>query len=291
MTKQKFAKAMIIAVLALSNLVFLPWFYLTPIYYIARYAIMVMTAGALVLTFSLDRYVSVRFLRLMLLTIICMSMLLLFVPIRMSDITQLAIAMITVMIGMGLDWSDRDWSEVGYYYTILIITVTICNCFFHAGGLYVPEHYMFDEGKNQVGAMVAIGATSCFYFGMKLKENRVALIVVSFLALLCIVLIRARAACFALLAVGILITVKESDICLRWNIKTILTIVFILLIGYIIYNGFISDELHRFMVGGKDSQNINDVTSDRWTRNQKGMEMLAQHKTIAYAKLKDSIHS
>lgn len=280
MIKQKIAKALIIVILLVSTLVFLPWFYKTPVYYMARYAIMAMTACELVLTFSFKHCFSARFIRLILLTILLMSVLILFIPILKSDIMQLVIAMITVMIGMGLEWEDIDWAEISYYYTLLMVVVTICNCFFYAGGLYVPEHYMFDEGKNQVGAMVAIGAAACFYFGMKFKENRVAFSVVSFLALLCVVLIRARAACFALLAVGILIVIKESDIHIKWNLKTVLTIIAILFIGYIIYNGFISDELHRFMFGGKDAQNMDDVTSNRWARNQRGLEMLAQGNSV-----------
>lgn len=275
MVKQKIAKASVIAILILSTLMFLPWMYMTPVYYITRYVIMAMTVVTLVLTFSLNRCLSVRFVRMMLYTIICMSVLLLFVPIRKQDITQLIVAFMIIIIGMGIEWSDKDWAEVGYYYAILMIAVTICNCFFYAGGLYVPEHYMFDEGKNQVGAMVAIGATSCFYFGIKFKEERTAYWVISFLALLCIVLIRARADVFALIAVMLLITVKESELHLSFSLKTLITIVSILLIGVIIYTGFISDELHTFMVGGKNAQNLNDVTSDRWARNQEGLEMLS----------------
>ena len=275
MTKQKIAKASIIVVLITSTLMFLPWVYMTPVYYIARYVIMAMTAVTLFLTFSLNRCVSVRFVRLMLYTIICMSVLLLFVPIQKQDISQLIVTLMIIIIGLGIEWTDKDWAEVGYYYTILMVAVTICNCFFYAGGLYVPEHYMFDEGKNQVGAMVAIVATSCFYFGIKFKDERTAYWVISFLALLCIVLIRARADVFALIAVMLLITAKESELHLSLSLKTVITIICILLIGVIIYTGFISDELHTFMVGGKDAQNLNDVTSDRWARNQEGLNMLS----------------
>lgn len=279
MTKQKIAKALVIAVLILSTLMFLPWVYKTPVYYIARYFIMAMTVVTSILTFSLTRCASVRFIRLMLYTIIIVSILLLFVPIRKSDITQLIIAMMILLIGIGIEWSEKDWAEVGYYYTVLMIAVTICNCFFYAGGLYVPEHYMFNDGKNLVGAMVAIGATSCFYFGMKFKEERLAYWVISFLALLCIVLIRARADVFALIAIMLLITVKESEMHLSLSLKTVITIVCILFIGVIIYTGFINDELHTFMVGGKNAHNLNDVTSGRWTRNQEGLKMLSHHNS------------
>lgn len=280
MQKQKIAKTLVATILCLSTIMFLPWIYLTPIYYIMRYAIMAMTAAAFVLTFSLTRFMSMRFVRLLLLTIACMLLVFLIIPVRTSDIVQLVIAMITLSIGSGLDWNEREWANISYGYTVLMIAVTICNSIFYAGGLYVPEHYMFDEGKNQVGAMVAIGATACFYFGTKLKEERVPYFVVTFLALLSIVLIRARADCFALIAMILLITAKEADFNVKWNVKTILTVLSLLLIGYIIYNGFISDELHTFMHGGKSGSGINDLTTRRWARNQKGMDIIMHHHSM-----------
>ena len=278
--KQRIAKILIITILCLSTVMFLPWVYMMQAYYIARYVVMALTAVAFVLTFSLSRSFSARFVRLLLVTILCMSVFIFIIPVHLTDITQLAIALITVVIGMGLTWNERDWANISYYYTVLLIAVTICNCFYYAGGLYVPEYYMFNEGKNQLGAMVAIGAAACFFFGMKLKEERTALWVVSFLALLCLVLIRARSDCFALAAFMLLITVKDAEFHLKWNVKTVLTIVGILLIGYIIYNGFISNELHTFMYGGKNADNINDVTSRRWTRNQTGIDILINHHTM-----------
>ena len=280
MDKQKTAKILIITILCLSTLMFLPWIYLTPIYYIMRYAIMAMTAAAFVLTFSLTRCMSIRFVRLLLLTIACMVLIFFIIPVRPSDISQLVIALITLTIGAGLDWNEREWANVSYGYTVLMIAVTICNCLFYAGGLYVPEHYMFDEGKNQVGAMVAIGATACFYFGMKIKEERVPFFVVTFLALLSIVLIRARSDCFALIACMLLITAKEADFHVKWNVKAVLTILAIILIGVIIYTGFIGDELHTFMHGGKSGEGINDLTTRRWGRNQEGMDIIMHHHSM-----------
>ena len=280
MNKQRIAKTLVITIFVLSTLMFLPWIYLTPVYYIMRYAIMAMTAAALVLTFSLTRSLSVRFVRLLILTIVSMALVYLFIPVRISDIAQLVVALITVILGINLEWKERDWADICYYYTVLMVAVTICNSLVYAGGLYVPEYYMFDEGKNQVGAMVAIGAAGCFYFGMKWREQRVSFWVISFLALLCLVLIRARSDCFALIACMLLITAKETDFRMKWNVKAVLTIIGIILIGVIIYTGFIGDELHTFMYGGKNADNINDITSRRWNRNQQGMEILRHHHTV-----------
>ena len=278
--KQKVAKILTIIMLCVSALMFLPWVYMTIAYYIARYVVMALMATVFVLTFSLNRSFSARFVRLLILTILCMSLCLLFLPMDLTDIFQLVVVLMIVMVGMGLEWGERQWADVCYYYTILMIVVTICNSLYYAGGLYVPEYYMFDEGKNQVGAMVAIGATACFYFGMKMREERTSLWVVSFLALLCLVLIRARSDCFALIACGLLIVVKEADFHWKWNVKTVLTILGIVLIGVIVYTGFISDELHTFMFGGKNGNDINEITTNRWSRNQEGLDIFIHHHSV-----------
>lgn len=280
MKKQKIAKILVLTILGLSTLMFLPWIYMTPIYYIIRYLVMAMTAVAFVLTFSLTRFMSMRFVRLLILTVVCMLLIFFIIPVRPSDISQLVIAMITLSIGAGLEWDAREWANVSYGYTMLMIAVTICNCFYYAGGLYVPEHYMFDEGKNQVGAMVAIGATACFYFGMKFKEERIPFLSASLLALICLVLIRSRADCFALIICMLMIAIKESDLHIKWNVKTVLAIVTILLICVIIYTGFINNELHTFMHGGKSGDGINDLTTRRWARNQKGMDIIMHHHSM-----------
>lgn len=112
MKKQKIAKILVLIILGLSTLMFLPWIYLTPIYYIMRYIVMAMTAVAFVLTFSLTRFMSMRFVRLLLLTVACMVLIFFIIPVRPSDISQLVIAMITLSIGAGLDWNAREWANV-----------------------------------------------------------------------------------------------------------------------------------------------------------------------------------
>ena len=280
MMKQKIANILMTMVLCVSPLMFLPWVYLTATYYVVRYVLMLVTLVVFVLTFSLTRTLSARFVRLLIPTIVCMSLCLFFLPMELADIYQLAISLMVVTIGMGLQWDERRWLNVCYYYTICVTAVILCNAFFDAGGLYVPEYYMFDEGKNQIGAMAAIGATVCFYFGMKIREERTSLWVVSFLVLLSLVLIRARSDLFALLACDLLIVAKDADFHWKWNVKTILTIIGIVLIGVIIYTGFIHDELHTFMFGGKNGNDINELTTNRWERNQQGLDIFIHHHSM-----------
>ncbi len=278
--KKRIAKILTIIILATSTLMFLPWFYMTNIYYIARYVLMALTVVTLGLTFSLSDVLSVRFVRLLILTIACMLLFKIFLPILFNDILQLGISLITVLIGIGLSFTAKDWSKILFYYTLCVCIVTICNCLVFAGNLKIPEYYMVNESKNQIGAMLAIGSIVCYYFGIKIKEQRISLWSVAFLALLCIILIRARSDFFALILVGLLITLKDLKLYFKPSIKNILTVLIIAMSAVILYTGFIGDDMHTFMFGGKNNSTFNEITSHRWIRNQQGMDILKHQNSF-----------
>lgn len=275
--KSKIAQYLLILTLGLVAASFLPWVYMTAIYYIFRYAIMACTAAAFVLTFSLEKTLSSRFMRLFAATIALTVVE--FVVFKLighrfhpADCTQLIIAFLCICIGQNLDKDLRFWANLSYYYTIGLILMGLLNCWYWAGGFYVPEHYMLNEGKNQVGALIAIAAGATFFLGIKLKEQRTHYLVVSFLAVLVLVLIRARSDLFALLLCMLLVLIKDANWKWQWNLKTVLTIIGIGTIAFILYTGFVGDELKTFMVGGKSSTGMEEMTSRRMSRNTEGLE-------------------
>ena len=62
--KQTIAKFLFFLTLTLVAASYLPWIYLTKVYYILRYAIMGSMALSVILTFSIEKYFSARFMRL-----------------------------------------------------------------------------------------------------------------------------------------------------------------------------------------------------------------------------------
>lgn len=277
--KQKIAKSCLFITLALVTASFLPWVYLTKIYYIFRYIIMALMGTSVVLTFSVEKYCSARFMRLFLLTIVLVGIEFVCFHLfghryRPEDLSQLIVAFLCIGIGIGMDEDIHFWANVSYYYTLILIVMTLINCFYWAGGLYIPEHYMLDEGKNQIGGMLAIAAAATFFFGVKIKEQRTPYMVVFALAFLALLLIRARSDFFAVLLCALFIAGKDLDWRWKWNLKTVLTILGIIVIGYILYTGFIGDELTRFMVGGKSSSDLDVLTSNRMERNKMGIDAL-----------------
>lgn len=277
--KQKIAKYLVLATLAMVVVSYLPWVYMTITYYILRYAIMACMGAAAILTFRIEKYGIERFIRLFAITIALTLLFFIGFHIfghryRPADLSQLVVAFLCVGIGTCLELDIKQWANICYYYTLGLIVMGVLNCLYWAGGLYVPEHYMLNEGKNQVGGVIAIAGTAAFFFGAKLKEQRTHFFVLFFLTLLVLVLIRARSDCFAMLACAIFISIKDLDWKWQWSAKTVITLLGILLIGYIIYAGFIHDELHTFMVGGKSGDDLDVITSNRWERNQQGLEFL-----------------
>ena len=231
--KNKIAKYLLLATLGMVIASYLPWVYLTVTYYILRYVIMACMAAAFVLTFSLETYCSERFVRLFFATILIVAVefavfKLLGQRFRPADLSQLVVACLCICIGMTLDWDMRQWADVAYYYTLGLIVMCVINCFFWAGNLIVPEHYMLDEGKNQIGGMVAIAGAVMYFFVLKMPQQRTHFLVLFLLTLLLLVLIRARSDCFALLACALFLSVKDIHWEWRPSLKNILTVLGIL---------------------------------------------------------------
>ena len=281
--KQTVAKYLLFFTLALVVVSYLPWIYLTKSYYIIRYAIMGSMALSAALTFSFDRYFSIRFMRIFFMTIaiVLVEFVVFYFTghrFRIADITQLVIAFLCVGVGLSLNCDIKTWANICYFYTICLIVMGVINCFYWAGGLYIPEYYMFNEGKNQVGGILAIAGLVCLFFGIQIKEQRIHFLVLFILSLLLLLLIRARSDFFALLVVASFITLKDTN--WRWNYKMVLTLLCFGLISYILYTAFLSDELHTFMLGGKSSQNLDVVTSNRLARDKQGLEYIFNESAI-----------
>ena len=280
--KDKIAKILLITTLSLIVISYLPWIYLTPIYYWIRYAIMAFMAVVVVLTFSLERYASPRFMRYLFLTIAFVGLVFLVFRlthkhVRLEDLFQLVVAFLCIGIGTGLDYKPKSWANICFYYTLALCVMIVINCFYHAGGLYIPEHYMVDKGKNQMGGLLAIGAASLFFWGMKLKEERAHYMILFTFSFLLLLLIRARADLFALIACVLFVFVKESELHLKANAKTIVAILCLALSGYILFNGFLKDDLKRFMYGGHGGYSMEQASTHRWERNRQGIDFVSEH--------------
>lgn len=275
--KDKIAKFLIFATLAMVAASYLPYIYLKPAYYILRYIIMACMSATFVLTFSLSNLLRKKLVRVFLVVIGLVAVeFLLFRLVGMrfhwEDLTQLVVALMCICIGINLKSDIRFWANVCYYYTILLVVMGLINTYFYTKGFYIPEYYLLNEGKNQIGSIIAIGAVSVFFLGMKFQEERIHYWVVFFLAIEVLLLIRARSAVLSVLACLLLTVVKECNWKWKWSLKTVLTIVGLGWIGYILYTGFIGEELKTFFMGGKYLHNFDTISSNRFARDQQGME-------------------
>ncbi len=279
--KKNIAKYTLYAAIVMIIAQHLPWLYMTIMYPILRYGIMACMATAALCTFSIDKICSKRFMRLFILCIaivaveaVCFRLLgLRFV---LTDLSELIVAFLCIVIGIGLDEDSRFWSNVCYFYTVGLIIMTVINCFYFAKGLYIPEYYLVDKGKNQIGGLLAICAAADFFFAIHLKSQRKYFMTLFVIVMLLLLIIRARSDFFAVLACVLLLTAKDGKLNWKWGIKPMLTVIGIMLICYILYSGFIGDELKTFMVGGKRDNSIEQISSHRWERNYQGINYFLQ---------------
>ncbi len=280
--KKNIAKCTLYAAMVMIVASHLPWLYMTIVYPVLRYGIMACMATAALCTFSLDKICSKRFMRLFILCIalvaveaVCFRLLgLRFV---LTDLTELMVAFLCIIVGIGIDEDTHFWSNVCYFYTVGLIIMTVINCFYFANGLYIPEYYLVDKGKNQIGGLLAICAAADFFFAIHLKSQRKYFITLFVIVMLLLLIIRARSDFFAVLACVLLLAAKDAKLNWKWGIKPVLTVMGVLLICYILYSGFIGDELMTFMVGGKRDNSIEQISSHRWERNYQGINYFLQN--------------
>lgn len=282
--KEKTTQYLLYVTLALITASYLPWFYLQPAYYMLRYAIMGCVGGAFVLTFSLSDTLSNKFMQLFACGIGWVALtFLVFIIGRFrhctEDLSQLVIAFMSISIGLNLKKDTGFWVNVSYIFTILLIVMGFVNCYYYAKGFYIPEHYLLDKGKNQIGALIAMGAAANFFYGMKIKEQRAHFWIVFVLAFELLLLIRARSAVFALIPCVLLIVCKEGSFKGKWNWRTAFSIVGAAMACYVLFTGFIGDELTTFFQGGKnlDANAADTLTSNRWERNLQGISFFCSH--------------
>lgn len=280
--KKNIAKYTLYAAMVMIIASHLPWLYMTIVYPILRYGIMACMATAALCTFSLDKLCSKRFMRLF---IVCIAIVaveavcfrLLGLRFVLTDLSELMVACLCIVIGIGIDEDIRFWSNVCYFYTVGLIIMTVINCFYFAKGLYIPEYYLVDKGKNQIGGLLAICAAADFFFAIHLKSQRTHFMTMFIIIMLLLLIIRARSDFFAVLACVLLLTAKDGKLNWKWGVKPVLTVLGIMLICYILYSGFIGDELKTFMVGGKRDNSIEQISSHRWERNYQGINYFLQN--------------
>lgn len=282
--KDKIAKIALFVALVVIAASYLPWIYLKPAYYVLSYAVMGLLAVSTALTFSFKRTLSSKFVLLFASAIAIVSLEFIFFKVMgyyfvKDDLWQLMVALSCLCLGMNITDDLKFWKDASYYYTICLVIMGLINCLYYAKGFYVPEFYMLNRGKNQVGALIAIGAAALFFFGMKDREQRVHYWIVFFLAIEVLLMIRARSAFFALLACVVLVVIKESNWKWKWSPKTVLSIIGVVFLSYILYTGFIGNELHTFFSGGKNLHNnaVDVLTSNRLERDTEGIKQVVRH--------------
>lgn len=282
--RQKIAQYLLYAALICIAASYLPWFYLQPAYYALRYIVMGCFASALLLTLSPATVLSNRFMQFFAccIGVTAIEFLVFFcghLRHNTEDLSQLVIAFFSISLGMTLEKETRQWANCCYLFTLALTAMVAANCLYYVGGFYIPEHYVLDEGKNQIGALLGTAAAGTFFFGMKLKEQRVHFWILFALAVEMLLLIRARAAGFALGFCTLFIIVKEAEWNIRWNYKTLISIVALALACFVLVTGFIGDELTTFFQGGKslESNATDALTSNRWERNLQGLAYFCEH--------------
>lgn len=254
-----------------------PDIYLSDQYVQIKNVLIVALGVLLMLSFSIKKYKRSQFLRKFIFAIVAVSLeFLLFFLFSMNvywdDLIQLVLVLLFIFVGMGMRYNRKALILLCTLYCISTLLLAIISLNTYLGGFNMAANQFLIEGKNQLGALVAIGGGTAFYLSQhidgKPKWFYYSLALLIFLLLL---VIRCRTALIAYF-------VFVSFFILRfWSgrSKAFFFLFFILI--SIIYSETIIGLLNTVILENGDAEDLNSVSTGRFERNSLGIDYFLSH--------------
>lgn len=153
-----------------------------------------------------------------------------------------------------------------------IVGLTAIFIVSNSGGLVIDLIYRHGISKNQFGPFIAIFGVISIYLSIENKNflYKMILLGVGFACFMCIVVLRARTATIAMLAISCYLLWGQY----KW--KSIIIATFLFIIVSIFWAEGI-ETLRFSLFGGRDLNNLDDVTSGRTSRNEESINFFLNH--------------
>lgn len=253
-------------------------------------ALMMGALGCLfVMSFSLKDFTSSLFLRKLTLAIVVIALefvlfFLFSMHMRWNDLIQLVLVLLFILIGMGMKNNRKALILLCTCFSIATLVLAIMSVNTFLSGFDLTDNPYLIEGKNQVGAIVAVGGGLAFFLSQhtnsKLRWMYLSLALAIFLMLL---IIRCRTALVAYFFFVALYVLRY------WSRKSKFFFFFIFILVSVIYADVIVDLLKAVFIENRDSVDLNTVSTGRLNRNLKGVDYFLSHvftgELIEYSKI------
>lgn len=264
---------------AISAICYIPFIYLSPTLYsalrLALYAIMLLLIA---INVSLVKITNNRMLSS--LSILVATILILFLSFYAiglnftgSDISQTIVPFCCVIIGYCGNFSKGSINQVTIFYVLLSVIIASLSASTYSSIRSVGDYSFLLEGKNQIGAIVAIASSLALYIlpQQNSKYVKIALASSIVIGVITSYIIGCRSAFLAFLLSAIILQVKRNyNNILKYVVLSGILLFFI----YILWGDQITSLLNDFFVGDKDVNDMDDVSSGRMDRNRLAIDYI-----------------
>jgi hypothetical protein len=151
---------------------YLPDIYQSALYVQIKNVLIVALGSVLVLSFSIRDYSSNIFLRkfvfaIVIVTLECVLFFLFSLKVHWDDLTQLVLVLLFILVGMGMAYNRHAMIALCTLYCISTLILAVMSLNTYLGGFNLAANPFLIEGKNQLGAIVAIGGGMAFFLESK----------------------------------------------------------------------------------------------------------------------------
>lgn len=189
-----------------------------------------------------------------------------------ADLIQLSIVLFFIVIGVGVYMSKTMLECVGSVYSILALVMGGLSLNYYLGGFNLLASQFLIEGKNQIGAIVAIGGAITFYFSQNLQSRRrYFYLTLSVLLFITLVVVRCRT---ALIAYVFFVAIY---IWRFWPKKKKVYMLILSSFFLILYIDSVLDVIRTVLFKNDDLADLDKISTGRLERNIQGLSFLSNH--------------
>lgn len=268
----RFTLILLYIAIAISTLSYIPNIYLNiPLYGILRMSLYTIMISEIALTFSFSKVINNGLLRNSIIIIAVLIILFLcFYAIglnyRSSDITQSITPLSCIIIGYCGNFSNKDINRLTIFYIILSVIVAALSASTYSAIMDIGEYSYLLEGKNQIGAIVAVAISLAVYL-IPLQTNKyykVSLIASLFIGIFASYIIGCRSAFLSFILFTFFVFVKRN---LNNLFKYTMIACIAIFVIYFFWEEQITSIFENFFVGDKNANDLDDISSGRMDRN------------------------
>lgn len=270
-------------VMITTLVMYIPAIYNSGLYGILRYALFVLMAGVVVMTFKWSTLVGYSFTRnISAVLLVAIIEFLFFFAFQLhvvtGDIIQIIIVLLMMIVGANSSLDEKNLIKLCSFYCVGTVALGFLAVTSYLGSFSIAVNAYAIEGKNQVGEILAFGTGVAFYLSQSQVKRPKFFLILAIVGIALSLVIRCRTA-----TVGLLLFVIYM-LAIKWTPKQKILFAISAFVIYIIFFNRVNEFVLDVFMGNRDIEGISDqsdiinqISTSRFERNTLALLFLHDH--------------